>query len=373
MADRRITELDALTAATVSGADLAVLVDVSDTTMSATGTNKKITLTELTAQVTGAAVHNRIMNGGMEIAQRGTSFATIANGTYSLDRWRFSSAATSAAITASQQTDAPSANEFQNSLRLAVTTADTSIAAGDQVNIQQRIEGYNVRDLIGRAFTLSFWVRSSKTGTHCVYFQNSNSDRSYIVEYTVSAANTWEKKTVSVLGGLITAGTWNWTTGIGLIVGWTLAAGTTFQTTANSWQSGNFLGTANQVNCLDANTNIFALTGVQLELGNRASAFEHRAFSAELAMCQRYYWQASYSSLGARYASTAGTWNGLDVGFPVTMRAAPTVTLSNLTYINCSTGTAGAITADKVSISVATSGTATYTLSTATIAAAIEL
>ena len=208
-----------------------------------------------------AGFKNRIINGKMDIAQRGTSFPAIGAGTYMLDRWRSSTNATSAVITASQQSDVPSSNEFQNSLRLAVTTADTTIASADQVNIQQRIEGYNVRNLIGRTFTLSFWVRSSKTGTHCVYLQNDAQDRSYVVEYTVGAANTWEQKSITVSGGLITAGTWNWTTGVGLLVGWTLAAGSSLQTTAGAWQTGIFLATSAQVNCLDSNSNIFALIG----------------------------------------------------------------------------------------------------------------
>ncbi len=151
-------------------------------------------------QLTTGMGKNKIINGKMDIAQRGTSFAAVGAGTYTLDRWRSSSNATSAAITVSQQSDVPSSNEFQNSMRLAVTTADTTIASVDQVNIQQRIEGYNVRDLIGRTFTLSFWVRSSKTGTHCVYIQNDAQDRSYVVEYTVSAANTWEQRSITVSG-----------------------------------------------------------------------------------------------------------------------------------------------------------------------------
>jgi hypothetical protein len=236
---------------------------------------------------------NKIINGKMDIAQRGTSFAAPASGSYALDRWvQFNTSA--AVYTVSQQADAPSSNEFQNSLRIAITTADASIAAGDLVTLRQWVEGYNARDLISRTFTLSFWVRSSKTGVHCVSFRNTGANRAYIAEYTVSAANTWEQKSITVSGGLITAGTWDWTTGQGVGIDFALAAGSTFQTTTGAWQTGNFYATANQVNCLDSNTNIFAITGVQLEVGGVATPFEHRPFGAELALAQRYY-EKSYS------------------------------------------------------------------------------
>ena len=270
---------------------------------------------------------NKIINGKMEIAQRGTSFPAIANDAYSLDRYQNVLSGTGV-ITASQQADVPSSNEFQNSLRYAVTTADTSIAAGDIYAVRQLVEGFNARDLIGRTFTLSFWVRSSKTGTHCVSFRNTG-DRSYVAEYTVSAANTWEFKSVTVSGGLITAGTWNWTNGIGVSVAWALACGTTSQTTAGAWQTGSFFATANQVNCLDTIGNIFAITGVQLEVGGVATPFEHRPIGAELALCQRYFQRIEYSgliSIGA--ASTgSGTANTV-VPLASSLRASGTVTSS---------------------------------------------
>ena len=235
---------------------------------------------------------NKIINGDMNIAQRGTSFAstsTATPGRYGVDRFMQDQAGHSAVYTISQQADAPSDNEFQYSLRYAITTADTSLAAGDVLSCTHRIEGYNVRDLIGRTFTISFRVRSSKTGIHCFALGNSGADRSYVAEYTINAANTWETKSITVPGGLITAGTWDWTNGVGLVVRWALACGSTFQTTAGAWQTGNFLATTNQVNCLDTVGNIFAITGVQLEAGSIATPFEHRPYGTELALCQRYY------------------------------------------------------------------------------------
>jgi hypothetical protein len=237
-----------------------------------------------------AGTRNKIINGAMEISQRGTTFAAIGTGIYGLDRWRWTQAGVMV-CTVSQSTDVPN-NTFQNSYKVDVTTADTSIAAAEFSFIQQFIEGYNVRDLIGRTFTLSFWVKSPKTGVHCVAFRNEGpaqlTDRSYVLEYTVSSANTWEYKTVSVAGGLITDGTWNWTNGRGLIVDFVLAMGSTFHTTPGSWNSGIFIATSNQVNVMDNTANDFFLTGVQLEPGTVATPFERRSFGQELDLCRRY-------------------------------------------------------------------------------------
>lgn len=281
-----------------------------------------------------AGLRNKIINGKMEIAQRGTSFISPASLTYTLDRWVFGIAGTGA-VTVSQQADAPSDNEFQNSLRYTVTTADASIAAGDALLLSQRIEGYNARDLIGRTFTLSFWACSSKTGIHCVAFRNSGADRSYVLEYTVNAANTWEKKSVTLSGGLITAGTWDWTTGVGLTVFFTAAVGSTLQTTAGAWQTGNFQATANQVNCLDTIGNIFAITGVQLEVGSVATPFEHRPYGMELALAQRYFERSNFINGGAgvvgfNVAVTAAA-SYLATPFRVEKRVVPTFTPSFFT------------------------------------------
>lgn len=264
-----------------------------------------------------AGMRNKIINGKMEISQRGTSFPAIANGAYSLGRWMWGFVSTGA-VTITQQGDAPSDNEFQFSLRAAVTAADTSSSAGKIARIIQRIEGFQIRDLIGRTFTISFRVRSSKTGVHCVALGNSGADRSYVAEYTINSANTWETKTITVTGGLPTAGTWNYLTGIGLEVNWTLACGTTFHTTAGTWQAGAFRATANQVNCLDTVGNIFAITGVQLEVGEVATPFEHRPYGVELSLCQRYY-QVALVQVLAISAQALPWW------FRTSMRAAPTI------------------------------------------------
>ena len=272
-----------------------------------------------------AGFRNRIINGNFNIAQRGTSFAAIANSTYSLDRWAWGQAG-AMVCTVTQNTDVPN-NTFQSSYKVDVTTADTSIAAGDYVFVSQKIEGYDVRDLIGTTFTVSFWVKSPKTGVHCVSFSNSGQNRSYIKEYAVAAANTWEYKTVTIAGGLITAGTWNWTNGEGLEVGFSLASGSTYQTTADAWQTGDFLATANQVNVMDNTSNDFFLTGVQLEPGAVATPFEQRPIGTELALCQRYYCQTR-STVRAYNAAANAVAHGNHSYFPATMRTAPSITMT---------------------------------------------
>lgn len=289
------------------------------TTAAQTLTNKTIdfnnnTITNLPAT---SAFKNKIINGDMVIAQRGTTFTGLVTSNYCLDRWRYGGT-NAAVLDFTQNADVPSSNEFLYSLRSAVTAADASIAAGDLAVIQQRVEGFNVRDLIGRTFTISFWVRSAKTGTHCVAINNSGFNRAYIATYTISAANTWEKKTITITGGLIIAGTWDWTSGTGLELAFCLAGGSTYQATAGAWQTGNFYCTSAQVNCLDTIGNIFALAGVQLEAGSSASDFEHIPYGQEIEICKRYYMQTPIFVVGGGATRSVVFW-------PCTMRVAPTI------------------------------------------------
>jgi hypothetical protein len=278
----------------------------------------------------------------MEIAQRGGAFPAIASGAYSLDRWVFGNTST-AVGTVTQQADAPGNNEFRSSFRYAVTTAKASIAAGDVCWINQRIEGYNIRDLVGKTFTLSFWVRSSKTGVHCVAFKNSGANRSFLAEYSINAANTWEYKTITVSGGLITAGTWDFANGLGLRVDFALACGATYQSTAGTWQTGDFYATSNQANCLDATSNIFAITGVQLEVGSSATSFEHRPYGVELALCQRYLPAVTGGDTAAVGVGTFKSATQVYVAccFPVEARVRPTgvtVTSPSMLTIDAAAG-----------------------------------
>ena len=272
-----------------------------------------------------AGMRNKIINGDMRIAQRGTSTAGVTTTTtFIVDRFRTGGQASAAVFTTSQSTDVPN-TRFNYSARLTVTTADAAVATTDVIGIVQPIEGYNVRDLIGQTFTLSFWVKSPKTGIHCVNMVNS-ADRTYVAEYTVIAANTWEYKTITVVGGLITAGTWDWTSGLGLNLRFALMAGTSFHTTAGAWQTGNLWSTVNQVNCLDTIGNIFGLTGVQLEIGSVATPFEHRPIGMELALCQRYYHRITSPTASSGFhmiqINSATGAQGI-YPFPVEMRTNP--------------------------------------------------
>ena len=286
-----------------------------------------------------AGLRNKIINGNMMVAQRGTSFTTATSNYATLDRWRqFRN--TVASFTVSQTADAPAtAYDLVNSLRVTVVTADPSVASGEYVSIYQSIEGYDARSLVNRDFVISFWVRSAKTGTHCVALVNSGGDRSFIFEYTVSAINTWEFKTLTLPGGLITAGTWDWASGVGVRVYFSLMMGSTRQSSAGSWLTGGvYLATADQVNVMDTVGNVFAITGVQLEPGLVVTPFEHRSIGLETTLCQRYY-EKSFpyatapaqnvgSALGAAYATGQVLNQAFStlVTFAATKRAAPTVT-----------------------------------------------
>jgi hypothetical protein len=310
----------AITTAKLADASVGAANIIDANVTAAKLANASVTTAKLANSGYELGPRNRIINGAMNISQRGTTFAAIPTGAYCLDRWQYGTVSSSVVQTASQQLDAP--NELLYSLRLAVTTADASIASGDAVLLQQVVEGFNARSLLAHTFTLSFWVRSSKTGTHCVAFNNSGSDRSYVCEYTVNAANTWEQKSLTVDGGLISAGTWNWLSDAGVRVRFVLAAGSTYQTTANAWQTGNFLATSGQVNCLDTIGNIFAITGVQLEAGESATPFEYIDYSTELAKCQRYYERCGF-------IATATSPPFTSIRYAVNKRAVP----SSLTVI----------------------------------------
>lgn len=232
---------------------------------------------------------NILINGAMNIAQRGTSFAA-ANGVYNLDRFLWYDTG-AGAVTISQDTDTPNGN-FKYSMKHDVTTADASLAAGDLYCTLQHIEGLNSAKLgwgssDAKTITVSFWVKSPKTGIHCIGFQNNAQDRTRVEEYTVSSANTWEHKSITVPGD--TSGTWLTTTGLGIRICWTLAAGSTFTKAAGSWGAGNVYASPNQVNCMDNTSNNFYITGLQLEEGSVATDFEHRSHGEELKLCQRYY------------------------------------------------------------------------------------
>jgi len=300
--------------------------------------------TQTTEGLTG--YRNRIVNGDMRIAQRGTSFTNASSGQYCCDKFRYRGN-NAANLKLSRETDAPTSTGIIYSQRVTVNTPQATISAGEHASICTSVEGWNIQDLFNTPFTLSFWVRSSKLGKHCVGFRNGNQTRSYITEYTINSVNTWEKKVITLTSGLPTnSGTWNTINGEGVQVTWNLASGTNYQTTAGSWTTGSFLSTSSQQNVLDATGNIFAITGCQLEAGLSASKFERRMYGTELNLCQRYF-QKTYDQFpvdGSGNAlnavgglttaglanvainATSGT-NYTQINLQTPMRAAPTIKL----------------------------------------------
>jgi len=292
------------------------------TSLTATGVQFPDNSVQTAPALTG--FRNRIINGDMKISQRGTSFPA-ANG-YTLDRFVYGFGGTTAVATVTQSTDVPTGSGLSNSLRATVTTADTTIVGSDYALIRHSIEGYNVADLVGVPITLSFWVRSSKTGIHCVKVRNSSTDRAYVAEYTINTNNTWEKKYITISSGIPNDGIWDFVNGAGLLVNWALAVGSTNHTsTPDVWiNTTNPLSTSNQVNCLDTVGNIFAITGVQLEKGSTPTEFEFRPYSVELALCQRYY-EILPIGLTVGSVSAAGQVIGIRATFKVTKRVAATI------------------------------------------------
>jgi hypothetical protein len=266
---------------------------------------------------------NRIINGAMVIDQRNAGASVTGSG-YAVDR--FYNAFTSTNATQQRSTTVPQG--FINSLLVTVTTA-TAPGTTSLAYVSQTIEGLNCADLdFGKAtaatFTLSFWVRSSLTGTYAIGFLNGAQDRSYVATYSISAANTWEYKTITVAGD--TSGTWLTNNGKGLCIFWDLGSGSNYQATAGSWQAGTLLRTSGSVNFANTLGATFFITGVQLEKGSTATSFDYRPYGTEEALCQRYYYRVSpdlFAPFGVGY--NAGTTQAyINVQFPTVMRITPT-------------------------------------------------
>jgi hypothetical protein len=326
-----------------------------------------ITFADGSIQNTGAAgfgFKNRIINGDMRIDQRnaGAALTGISSSVYCLDRWKFDIGGTGT-FTLQQSSTAPTG--FSNSLAITCTAAAASPAV---LYAEQKIEGFNLQDLAyntasASSVTMSFWVRSNKTGTFVALLYNTSTTRMVGRTYTISTANTWEQKTVTFPGD--TAAAIPNSNANGLEIRFWLAAGSTWSsgTLPTTWATDV---TANQaagqtVNLADTIGNILYITGVQLEKGSTATAFDYRDFGRELALCQRYY-EKSYD-----YGTAPGTSNALQqaiglgiytntpaaynrfghVYFKVAKRAGPTVTLyapatgSSATASNATSGDGG--------------------------------
>ena len=288
-------------------------------------------LEDISSAYSSGALSNRskIINGAMTIDQRNAGASVTVNtasNQFSVDRWKVEAQATDGVFTAQQDASAPTG--FNTSLKITVTTADASIGSAQRYQLIQRLEGYNTADLGfgatgAKTTTLSFWVRSSLTGTFGGSYRNSVADRSYPFSYAISAADTWEYKTVTVSGD--TSGTWVKNNGAGIILTFSLGSGTNFQGTAGAWNGNNNNTVTGETQLIATNAATFYITGVQLEAGDTATPFEHRSYGQELALCQRYY--AKSGGINSHATDYNGALYIGDVRFKTTMRATPTVTI----------------------------------------------
>ena len=322
--------------------------------VSINGTNGLV-FADATTQATAPKVGmvNLIINGAMMIDQR-NSGASVTPGAavYTLDRWQ---ATMSQASKFSVQQNAGSVTPpsgYTNYLG-ATSTSAYSVLSTESFGIVQRIEGFNCADLgwgtvNAQPVTLSFWIRSSLTGTFGGSLRNSALDRSYPFSYTVSSANAWEQKSITISGD--TTGTWLANNGSGIILKFSLGAGSSQSTTAGSWAVGNYDSSTGATSVVGTNGATFYITGVQLEKGSTATSFDYRPYGTELALCQRYYFHSYISGVSPGAASqeesaiygavvnNSGNHVAACISYQVPMRSSPTVTLYHPT-----TGTSGQI------------------------------
>jgi hypothetical protein len=303
---------------------------------------------------------NKIINGAMVIDQRraGAALSSNAAGSnYTLDRWEAYGEASGKFSAQQNAGSVTPPSGFTNYLGITSLTANTP-ATGDSYFLRQWIEGFNSADLgFGAAgastVTLSFWVRSSLTGTFSGVLTNYNQNRAYPYTYTISSANTWEQKSITIVGD--TSGTWLTTNSGGIGVMFNLGSGATRLGTANAWATVSYVyGATGSTNVLGTNGATFYITGVQLEKGSVATSFDYRPYGTELALCQRYYWKtfnqstAPAQNIGINtgefqwYSAVAGAVSqGFAVRFPSPMRVSPTVTFFNISAANAQIRTNG--------------------------------
>jgi hypothetical protein len=302
-----------------------------------------------------SVMRNRIQNGAMIIDQRnaGASVTQTTGIVYTLDRWRIIGSVTSK-FTVQQNAGAVIPPTGFKSYLGVTSSAATTPASGDLYRLEQAIEGYNIADLNfgtanAKTITASFWVRSSLTGTFGGALWNVDATRAYVFSYTISAANTWEYKTVTIAGD--TSGTWNSVNGQGLVFQFSIGAGSNNLATTGSWGSTLKTGVTGQVNVVGTSGATFYITGVQLEVGTQATSYEYENFGVTLQKCQRYFCKTfNYATAPAQNAGTAGSigfisqaaqlWDAM-WRFPVEMRAAPTAASfsTNAASSNWSTNT----------------------------------
>jgi hypothetical protein len=339
--------------ATVALSGIITPTNVVTATSTTTLTNKTLTSPVLTTPALGTptsgvltsctginydGLKNRIINGGMRIDQRNAGAAIASpSDNYTTDRF-YSRQVGGGVASAQQSSTAPTG--FTNSLLFTVTTPDTSIVTTDRYYVAQFIEGYNIADLAfgtasASSITLSFWVRSSLTGTFGGAIRNSPANRSYPFTYTINSANTFEQKTITIAGD--TSGTWATTNALGMQVVFSIGMGPDYLATAGAWAGGDYLSATGATNVIATNGATFYITGVQLEKGSTATSFDVRPYGTELALCQRYFIKSFVQATAPANGQTGQPESGFfpyDTGngqsqftsFIVTMRSSPSMT-----------------------------------------------
>ena len=315
---------------TVTSVKVGAAVTISESGIEASGIG--ITCANINGTQIGGR-RNLITNGAIQVAQRGTT-ATCNSGsnTYSMDRWYARGESSLGVFTLSQEDITSNAQGVAYAAKVTVTTNAATPGSGDVYKIAQRIEGQNVAHLeLGRAtaksFTLSFSVKSSVTGTHSGSFMNSAQNQSFPFTYTINTADTWEDKVVNVPAR--TSGSWVVNNGIGLELNFDMGSGSGKRGTAGQWAGARAEGATGAVQLISTSSATWFITKVQIEVGSQATAFEHRSFAEELALCQRYFFSITGDNnvrsgvLG--YANSSSEFRGV-VHFPVTMRSNPTLT-----------------------------------------------
>jgi len=334
-------------------------------------------LAELASAYDGGSLsfRNRIINGDMRIDQRnaGASVTTSAGGNFIADRWKAIANSGAVGKFSTQQkngVDSGASNYesgstpagFSNSLKVTSLSA-YSVATSDYEGLQYYIEGYNVADLAwgtasAASVTLSFWVKSSLTGTFGGAFSNYAQNRSYPFTYTINSANTWEFKTVTVAGDQ--GGTWVKDNGIGLEIYLGLGVGSTYSGAAGAWAAAAYLSATGATSVVGTSGATFYITGVQLEAGSVATPFERRDYGRELIMCQRYYWKFTIPAFRG-YNASNGNYLSSQLKTPVTMRASPagTILTNPATTANISAGSIGFADTNPDFFAIGFTGTAT--------------
>lgn len=288
----------------------------------------KITSDLVDNNIQQSGFKNKIIGGDFSTNpwQRGATFATVADTTYTADRWQYNKLTDVGVVSILKTLDAPTAEQAgifsQHCLHVDVTTADASIGTTEYSYIEQKIEGINAMPLGfgqsgSRFVTLSFWHKHTKTGTYSVSLSNSAKTRSYVADYVQVVSNVWQKSTLTI--PVDTAGTWLYDTGIGLRVRFCIASGSTFQSAPSVWSAGDFLSSPSQVNGLDSATNNFKIALVQLEFGSNDSMFESRSVGQEELLCLRYY---------ENHPSAITANNTANIFYKTIKRAIPTITLT---------------------------------------------